>query len=85
MASPASTSMFGLATWHDYHYYYGHVMWDIKVRRVVVLPEGWNSIEVEESRFGDVRSNLWLAREQSVPNSLRHSHSVDGANPPSRI
>ncbi|HZQ40350.1 MAG TPA: hypothetical protein VFA87_06140, partial [Rhizomicrobium sp.] len=29
VASPASTSMFGLATWHDYHYYYGHVMWDI--------------------------------------------------------
>jgi hypothetical protein len=22
--------MFGLATWHDYHYYYGHVMWDIE-------------------------------------------------------
>jgi hypothetical protein len=22
--------MFGLAQWHDYHYYYGHVMWDIE-------------------------------------------------------
>jgi trehalose/maltose hydrolase-like predicted phosphorylase len=30
VGSPASTSMFGLATWHDYHYYYGHVMWDIE-------------------------------------------------------
>ena len=29
-SSSASTSMFGLATWHDYHYYYGHVMWDIE-------------------------------------------------------
>jgi trehalose/maltose hydrolase-like predicted phosphorylase len=28
-ASPSSTSIFGLASWHDYHYYYGHVMWDI--------------------------------------------------------
>ncbi len=28
-ASPASTSIFGLATWWDYHYYYGHVMWDV--------------------------------------------------------
>ncbi|WP_292091145.1 glycoside hydrolase family 65 protein [Brevundimonas sp.] len=28
-ASPASTSIFGLASWHDYHYYYGHVMWDV--------------------------------------------------------
>ena len=29
-SSPASTSIFGLATWRDYHYYYGHVMWDIE-------------------------------------------------------
>lgn len=26
----ASTSIFGLATWIDYHHYYGHVMWDIE-------------------------------------------------------
>jgi len=30
VGAPASTSIFGLATWHDYHYYYGHVMWDIE-------------------------------------------------------
>lgn len=29
-SAPASTSIFGLATWHDYHYYFGHVMWDIE-------------------------------------------------------
>jgi trehalose/maltose hydrolase-like predicted phosphorylase len=29
-SSPSSTSIFGLATWRDYHYYYGHVMWDIE-------------------------------------------------------
>ncbi len=28
-ASPASTSIYGLASWWDYHYYYGHVMWDV--------------------------------------------------------
>lgn len=28
-ASPSATSIFGLATWHDYTYYYGHVMWDV--------------------------------------------------------
>jgi hypothetical protein len=28
-SSPSSTSMFGLAYWPDYHYYRGHVMWDI--------------------------------------------------------
>jgi trehalose/maltose hydrolase-like predicted phosphorylase len=29
-SAPASTSIYGLAQWHDYHYYYGHVMWDIE-------------------------------------------------------
>ena len=29
-ASPSSTSMFGLSFWPDYHYYRGHVMWDIE-------------------------------------------------------
>lgn len=28
-SSPSSTSIFGLAEWPDYHYYYGHVMWDV--------------------------------------------------------
>jgi trehalose/maltose hydrolase-like predicted phosphorylase len=47
-SSPASTSIFGLATWHDYHYYYGHVMWDIEAFAVPVLsvlqPEAAGSI-----------------------------------------
>jgi hypothetical protein len=29
-SSPASTSIFGLAQWYDYHYYYGHIMWDVE-------------------------------------------------------
>ncbi|MDP9088245.1 MAG: glycoside hydrolase family 65 protein [Pseudomonadota bacterium] len=37
IASPASTSIFGLATWHDYHYYFGHVMWDIETFVVPAL------------------------------------------------
>jgi len=36
-SSCSSTSIFGLATWHDYHYYYGHVMWDIEAFAVPVL------------------------------------------------
>jgi protein-glucosylgalactosylhydroxylysine glucosidase len=36
-SAPASTSIFGLATWHDYHYYYGHVMWDIETFTVPPL------------------------------------------------
>jgi trehalose/maltose hydrolase-like predicted phosphorylase len=28
-STPAATSIFGLATWRDYTYYFGHVMWDV--------------------------------------------------------
>jgi trehalose/maltose hydrolase-like predicted phosphorylase len=28
-SAPSSTSIYGLAQWNDYHYYYGHVMWDV--------------------------------------------------------
>lgn len=36
-ASPASTSIFGLATWDDYHYYFGHVMWDVDAFATPIL------------------------------------------------
>lgn len=36
-SSPCSTSIFGLATWGEYHYYYGHVMWDIETFVVPVM------------------------------------------------
>ena len=36
-ASVSSTHIFGLSRWHDYHYYYGHVMWDIEAFAVPVL------------------------------------------------
>jgi protein-glucosylgalactosylhydroxylysine glucosidase len=29
MSSPSSTSIFGLAYWPNYHYYRGHIMWDV--------------------------------------------------------
>lgn len=35
--SPSSTSIFGLAQWVDYHYYYGHVMWDVETFSVPPL------------------------------------------------
>jgi trehalose/maltose hydrolase-like predicted phosphorylase len=37
LAAPSSTSIFGLATWKNYHYYYGHVMWDIECFTIPVL------------------------------------------------
>jgi protein-glucosylgalactosylhydroxylysine glucosidase len=36
-ASPAATSPFGMAYWPDYHYYRGHVMWDIEAFAVPAL------------------------------------------------
>ena len=36
-SSPASTSLFGLAYWPNYHYYRGHVMWDIEMFAVPPL------------------------------------------------
>jgi protein-glucosylgalactosylhydroxylysine glucosidase len=36
-ASLASTSLFGLAYWPNYHYYHGHVMWDIETFTVPPL------------------------------------------------
>ena len=36
-SAPASTSIYGLATWHDYHYYHGHVMWDVETFSVPSL------------------------------------------------
>ena len=36
-SAPSSTSIYGLAHWHDYHYYYGHVMWDVETFSVPPL------------------------------------------------
>ena len=36
-SSLASTSLFGLAYWPTYHYYHGHVMWDIETFTVPPL------------------------------------------------
>ena len=53
-SSPSSTSIFGLATWHDYHYYFGHVMWDIEAFAVpplcVLQPQAAQSLLDYRSR-----------------------------------
>jgi trehalose/maltose hydrolase-like predicted phosphorylase len=36
-SSPSSTSIFGLAEWYNYHYYYGHIMWDLDQFALPVL------------------------------------------------
>jgi trehalose/maltose hydrolase-like predicted phosphorylase len=64
-SSPASTSIFGLATWHDYHYYYGHVMWDIEAFAVPALcllqPEAAEGLlEYRHENLAGARSNAKL-------------------------
>ena len=70
-SSPASTSIFGLATWHDYHYYYGHVMWDIEAFAVPVLsvlqPEAAESLLDYRSRtLAAARRNARLMGRQGA-------------------
>ena len=68
-ASLASTSLFGLAYWPTYHYYHGHVMWDIETFTVPPLlmlapcgprPAGL-SLSAPE-RGTSQRRPAWLAR-----------------------
>jgi len=71
VASPASTSIFGLATWHDYHYYYGHVMWDIETFAVPVLsllqPDAAESILDYRSRnLSSAASNARLRGRRGI-------------------
>ncbi|MEA2676432.1 MAG: hypothetical protein QOJ81_573 [Chloroflexota bacterium] len=64
-SAPASTSMYGLAQWIDYHYYYGHVMWDIEFFCVPSLlfsqPEAAHSLlEYRTQTLRAARSNAKL-------------------------
>jgi hypothetical protein len=61
-SSPTSTSMFGLAYWPDYHYYRGHVMWDIETFTIPPLilsqPEAARALlEYRSERLDGARTN----------------------------
>jgi protein-glucosylgalactosylhydroxylysine glucosidase len=65
-ASVASTSLFGLAYWPNYHYYRGHVMWDIETFALPPLlltePESARALLDYRSRFLEpARMNARLA------------------------
>lgn len=64
-SSPSSTSMFGLSYWPDYHYYRGHVMWDIEAFALPPLlltdPDSARSLlEFRADRLPAARSNARL-------------------------
>jgi protein-glucosylgalactosylhydroxylysine glucosidase len=61
-SNPTSTSMFGLAYWPDYHYYRGHVMWDIETfvmpSLVLTQPDAARSLlEFRSERLEGARRN----------------------------
>jgi protein-glucosylgalactosylhydroxylysine glucosidase len=65
-SSPASTSLFGLAYWPNYHYYRGHVMWDIEMFAVPPLvltnPEAARSLlDYRAERIQAARHNASLS------------------------
>jgi len=68
-SSPASTSIFGLSTWGDYHYYYGHVMWDIEA--FVVAPCALLQPAAAESLLDYRARNLEAARRNALIRGLR--------------
>jgi protein-glucosylgalactosylhydroxylysine glucosidase len=70
-SAPSSTSIFGLATWHDYHYYFGHVMWDIETFCVPPLiflqPETAASIlDYRVRKLASARGNAHLMGRRGV-------------------
>ena len=70
-SSPAATSIFGLATWHDYHYYYGHVMWDVDAfcvpPLILIQPEAARALLAFRSRGLDAaRANARLSRRRGA-------------------
>jgi len=65
-SSPASTSLFGLAYWPNYHYYRGHVMWDVDFFAlpplVLTNPDAAKSLlEFRANRLPAARHNASMA------------------------
>nr|WP_275941332.1 hypothetical protein [Planosporangium flavigriseum] len=61
-SSPSSTSLFGLAFWPNYHYYRGHIMWDIDTFAMPTLtltnPDAARALlDFRRTRMGGARAN----------------------------
>jgi hypothetical protein len=63
-SSLAATHIFGLAQWLDYHYYFGHVMWDIEAFAVpaLLLTQPGAAESILDYRFRNVASARQNAR-----------------------
>jgi trehalose/maltose hydrolase-like predicted phosphorylase len=70
-SAPSSTSIFGLAQWNDYHYYYGHVMWDVESFSVppllFVQPDAARSLlEYRTNSIEAARNNAKLLGRRGI-------------------
>ncbi|MCS6624666.1 hypothetical protein N0B44_17250 [Roseibacterium beibuensis] len=70
-ASPSSTSIYGLATWRDHHYYFGHVMWDVDAFAIPPLsflqPDAANSmLEFRKRGLPAARDHARMLGRQGV-------------------
>jgi hypothetical protein len=68
-SSPCSTSMFGLSYWPTYHYYRGHVMWDIET--FVVPPLLLTQPDVARTVLDYRVDRLDAARRNAAMNGYR--------------
>jgi len=84
-ASPSATSVFGLAYWPDYHYYRGHLMWDIETFAVppllLTLPDAaLGLLRYRSSRLPAAIANAALTGHRGAQypweSSLRTGHEA---------
>jgi protein-glucosylgalactosylhydroxylysine glucosidase len=68
-SSPCSTSMFGLSYWPTYHYYRGHVMWDIET--FVVPPLVLTQPDVARTVLQYRSDRLTAAQRNAAMNGYR--------------
>ncbi|GII22915.1 glycoside hydrolase family 65 protein [Planosporangium mesophilum] len=90
-SSPSSTSLFGLAYWPNYHYYRGHIMWDIEMFALPLLtvtyPEAARALlNFRRTRLPGARSNAAAVGRGGVQfpweSSLRHGQEAAPVDAP---
>ena len=81
-SSPCSTSMFGLAYWPDYHYYRGHVMWDIET--FAVPPLLLTDPDAARAMLGYRIDRLEGAQQNAAANGYRGAQYPVGEQPAHR-
>jgi len=84
-SSPSSTSVFGLSYWPDYHYYRGHMMWDLETFALPPLtlthPDAaLGLLRYRHSRLPAARANATLngyaGAQFPWESSLTHGHEA---------